>query len=278
MLKRRSFLALLLTATLGLATALSPSPASYYPHAIGDFDGTNDYLTRGAGLTGAADGKLYLFSAWVRIDGGDGNWGAVSSNSGDRCYLMMTAADKFEFGRRNSSSAVILQHLTITTYTAGSSWYHVLSSGDLGNSKAYIYINDVSRGDTPVVLTDDDIDATVANWSVGAQVTGGAPFNGAIAELYFALEYLDISVEANRRLFIDANGYPVDLGIDGSRPTGTAPIIYMRERANNAGLNFGTGGDFTVNGAPLFTEGPVPFFPLSTWTPGRGRSSGMRIH
>ena len=31
-----------------------------------NFDGTNDYLTRGATLTGAADSKLMTISVWVR--------------------------------------------------------------------------------------------------------------------------------------------------------------------------------------------------------------------
>jgi hypothetical protein len=37
-----------------------------------DFDGTNDYMSRGAALTGLSSGKSGIVSLWFRIDGGDG--------------------------------------------------------------------------------------------------------------------------------------------------------------------------------------------------------------
>jgi len=80
---------------------------------------------------------------------------------------------------------------------------------------------------------------------------GALKSNGAISEFYFAPnQYLDLSVEANRRKFITADGKPADLGADGSTPTGTAPAIYLPNRAALIGTNAGTGGNFTVNGAP----------------------------
>jgi hypothetical protein len=62
-------------------------------------------------------------------------------------------------------------------------------------------------------------------------------------------EFLDISVEANRRKFINAAGDPVDLGSDGSTPTSTAPIVYQNGDFTNFETNQGTGGNFTVTGA-----------------------------
>lgn len=278
--KRRTFLALLLAASLGVATVLSPSPANYYPHAIGDFDGTNDYLSLASDLTGNADSKLWLFSAWLRFDGGDATHQVFAGSTGSGIIIYKHNSNKIRMYAEEPGNGLILDQYSTTTYTAGATWYHVLCSGDLGNNKAYIYVNDVSVGDTPATLVDDEIDYTRPAWAVGATTVPSIPMNGAIAELYLAREYLDISSEANRRKFIDTNGYPVDLGLTGYKPTGTAPIMYFRSRANNAGLNSGTGGDFTINGAPLFTEGPVPYFPLTTQIPdrGRGRSRGMRIH
>lgn len=37
-----------------------------------------------------------------------------------------------------------------------------------------------------------------------------------------------------------------------------APLIYMRTQHNNCGQNSGTGGDFTINGSPGWSLGPVP--------------------
>ena len=45
------------------------------------------------------------------------------------------------------------------------------------------------------------------------------------------------------------NGRPVSLGSDGSKPTGTAPPIYLKGPASTWGVNSGTGGNFTVVGS-----------------------------
>ena len=64
-----------------------------------------------------------------------------------------------------------------------------------------------------------------------------------------AAEYLDISVENNRRKFIDADGFPVDLGSDGSTPTGIAAIMFFSGATVSWHTNDGSGGGFTENGA-----------------------------
>ncbi len=42
----------------------------YRANAV-QFDGSNDYLTRGAELTGIADGKAGTLSVWLNFTGGD---------------------------------------------------------------------------------------------------------------------------------------------------------------------------------------------------------------
>lgn len=276
-MKRRLFLAIGILA-LCLPLFVSAGSSGYFPHAIGDFDGSSDYFTRGADLTGNVNGKVGLFSCWFRKDGGDGAQRNFLWNHGTQFYVAILATDKLTVSARNIGFAGVFQQTTTGTYLTEAIWHNFLASWDLANSKAYIYVDNVSVGAVPSTLVDDEIDYTRPDWGLAATNIGGNLFDGALSEFFFALEYLDISVESNRRLFIDASGNPVPLGIDGSYPTGTAPIIYMRNRYNNGGLNSGTGGDFTVNGSPDYSEGPVPFFPLSTWTPGRGMSSGMRIH
>lgn len=222
--------------------------------AATDLDGSSDYYTRGADLTGNADGKLGLFSGWMRLDGNDDAWRFLLTNQGDRSYVSLSTVNKLRILGRNSSATLIFVHESTTTYTAGAGWHHFLASWDLGNAKAYIYVDDVSKGGTPSTLTDDDIDHTTNNWAVGAQVNGNSSVHGALAELYFALEYLDISVEANRRKFISANGNRVYLGADGSTPTGTQPLIYAPD--GDPSDNLGSGGNFTAQGSPTSITGP----------------------
>ena len=237
----------------------------YAPSAL-DFDGTNDYLTRGAGLTGAADGKVGLFSCWVRLDGGDAAHRYILQSAGSYYVVSRHSNNKLQLFARNSTSTTILHQFSVGTYTTSTTWLNLLISWDLGNSKADIYVNDVSVGDTPIALTDNDIDYTRTDWAVGSQTTGASFFNGALAELYFALEYLDISVESNRRKFITAALKPEDLGSDGSTPTGTAPIIYMKFAPGATATNSGTGRNFTATGAPAPAIGPV--------TPRQARARG----
>ena len=46
-------------------------PTSYIPVPV-TFDGTNDYLTRGAALTGEADGKNVILAFWIKRNGNAG--------------------------------------------------------------------------------------------------------------------------------------------------------------------------------------------------------------
>lgn len=219
-----------------------------------DFDGSADYYNRASDLAGNADGKVGIFSLWTRIDGANGSVIVWAQNTSYRIYLSRTSDNKIRIFARNGSDVAVLDHHSTSTYTASSDWLHILSAWDVSNSESYIYVDDVSVGDTPVTLNDDTIDYTRPSWGIAAINSGSNLFNGAISEFYFALEYLDISVEANRRKFISAAGHPVPLGADGSTPTGNQPIIYARD--GDASNNLGSGGNFTAQGSPTSTPGP----------------------
>lgn len=60
--------------------------------------------------------------------------------------------------------------------------------------------------------------------------------------------YVDFSVEATRLKFRNAGGKPVNLGSDGSIPTGGSPIQYFSGATVDWHTNKGTGGGFTENG------------------------------
>ena len=61
-------------------------------------------------------------------------------------------------------------------------------------------------------------------------------------------------MEANRRKFIDVDGKPVDLGSDGSTPTGTVPLMFFSGPTDDWHINKGSVGGFTETGA--FTDAP----------------------
>ena len=111
------------------------------------------------------------------------------------------------------------------------------------------YIADVAKVSAYDPLLNDNIDFTDTDWGVGSTTLGASKLNACLSEFWVSNEYIDLSVEANRRKFIDSSGKPVDLGSDGSTPTGTAPLIYLPNPSGTFENNAGTGGNFTVTGA-----------------------------
>ncbi len=217
-----------------------------------DFDGTNDAYSRGAGLTGAADSKLGTASTWFRIDGGVGADMFALINAGATMRFLFNAAAVMQVLAKQPAGGFVLNIQSSLVLAASATWHHVICSWDLGNTTACIYVDDGNAVSS--IPTNANIDQTDTNWHIGANASSTPNWNGALAELYFALEYLDLSVESNRRKFISAAGKPVPLGPDGSGPTGTAAIIYAPD--GNPTVNQGTGGNFTESGAPVRIAGP----------------------
>lgn len=227
-----------------------------------DFDGTNDYMTTSAGLTGAADSKTGTMSLWIRIDGGDGTFRTFLTDNvsvggpggaSTRVSVGIRDTNVLQVTARAATGTTNLDIRSVTAYTASATWLHFMASWNLaiaGSSR--LYVNDVSDL-SEITYTDTNIDYTVADWSVGAICDGTSKLDGCLAELYFSPgQYMDFSLVSNRRKFISASGKPVWLGADGSAPTGTAPLVYQRVADGAAvatfATNLGTGGNFSITG------------------------------
>lgn len=223
-----------------------------------DFDGT-DSLARGAALTGIADAKKGLLSVWVRFDGSDGATQTLLSDvrgGSAPTWLGRSSSNntlQFDvFNAASSQDVVFLQ--SVDTYGTSSAWRHVLAAWDAATGAMHLYIGDVDALDRAESHTNDlNSEWTLStDWYVGKS-TFGEFLDGCLAELYFAPgQYLDLSVEDNRRKFISAEGKAVDLGATGAVPTGVAPLVYLHLDADEAvadfALNRGTGGNFSISG------------------------------
>lgn len=222
-----------------------------------DFDGTNDYLSRSSDLTGNADGKTFTLSAWGYRTAFSTHF--IYQASTDRFNLYGKSNGNFELAALNSSGSYVLEMIIGGVSDAPlmplNTWTHILISIDLTNtSNRYVYVNDVAYAGslTYNVYTNDNIDFTRTAHSVGSNTSGGQKWKGRLSNVFLDYTYRDLSVEANRRLFITADGQPA---------TGLAslsPILYMPLDGLTAsvGTNSGTGGDFTVNGSPtVLTQG-----------------------
>lgn len=241
---------------LGRMLTVGGLRAAYLPSA---------YLTRGADLTGIADGKQGLVSMWLyrasylNSAAAMGQWSGSQNNG-------MTVACSFHlsgdsgpspFGFRLNSTSGNIATIYAATMPTGQ-FFHIMASWDLSNtSRRHIYVDGVS--DLNVASwTNATIDYTSGEpFSIAARSDGEFLWDGSMAEVYFATTYLDLSQSTNRLKFRTAAGKPADLGETGTGPTGAQPLVYLRDFGDfRNGRNRGSGGNFSVVGAPQPVVGP----------------------
>lgn len=235
------------------------------------FFGGSSKLSRGSDLTGAVDGKQITVSVFYYpgptnsltvnntivanktggVDAFPGFRVTPGAYSGASGNPMMQA-----YG---ASSYAAWVHGTTTTMSAGN-WYHILMSFDASNtSKRHIYISDVAQTLSVTDYNNVNVDWTTGDFGIGCVPTGsfGNNINGRMLDLWVDDTYLDITSTAVRRKFITAAGKPGILGASGQVPTGSPPLLYMRDFEDfSTGHNRGTGGDFTVTGSVSEEDGP----------------------
>ena len=217
------------------------------------FDGSNDWLTRGDVLTGAVDNKLALISLWFFFQDDVAAAQTIYRMGPSGQVILTRASDlKLEGRFRSAASGSVWDFGTTATFPTAGGWTHCLIAVDAANSITQIFIDDAAAALDSSGFVERDIDwaSSVIHFLVGVATTvPGSISNVFLAELYVTNEFLDISDESNRRKFISSGGKPVDLGSDGSDPTGTAPLIYLTGATATWHVNKGSGGGFTEVGA-----------------------------
>ena len=156
---------------------------------------------------------------------------------------------------------------------------HMLLSVDAQTQTIQLYLNDA-----PVTVTGTWTGAPGSNWfNVG---TGSAAYgwNGenaaitnppAVADIWCCapVSFVDLTIVANRRRFINGDLTPVSLGSDGSGPLGFQPQIYCTATPFGAAadllVNRGVGASFVMGaGNALSFQAPgVCALPPATPTP-----------
>ena len=211
------------------------------------FNGTTANISKTSQLTGAADGKVFLLSFFVKKTGSV--LYTITDTTGATFRVTINASDQLVIVAKNSAAATILS-ATVTTTIANATDTHVLVSIDLANSaNRAVYLNDVAAAVTWTTYTNDSIDFTVADFYVGSETGGGNKFAGTLSEfmLFYLSAYVDISDELTRLKFRNPFGFPVDVRTDGRGAIGYLPIAYLRFDPASFGANSGTGGALTAS-------------------------------
>jgi len=242
---------------------LTTDPSPVYQPPVVQFNGADSYNTLG-GVTGMADGKLGSVSFWLKMGQDTGAAGVVynlrdAAGTANSFYVRRETTGAIGIVGLNAAGSQILGFATPTGIArAGTGWLHILASWDLADTdNRHLYVNGESAL-TVLVYTDDDVEYSGADGSIGASTTGTLFLDGHLADFWFDPTYTDFSVEANRLKFLTADVEPVDLGADGSLPTGTQPAVFMNfgttEWNSSTAHNSGSANGFVTAGGDSITD------------------------
>ena len=221
-----------------------------YNAVASDFTGTGDYLSSasigGANsdtITLSFSGAQTLVAAFAVVDFTNG---ATQNNQ----ITARFSSGALQIVGRDSSATVILNALLAGVIGA----HHTISiSIDISDvAKRNVVVDGVDVTTSITWLTYNTAAtfylATSTSHRIGAKYNGTTPY-GEVGDLYFDTSYIDLS--ASNPFWDSATNKPKYLGEAGELPTGSSPLIYLPLRADDAGNNLGTGGDFTVNSGPF---------------------------
>ena len=187
----------------------TPVSGEVLPEAV-SFDGSSDYLSRSSNMTGNADGKTFTFSCWIYRNNGVFQEGFIFDINGLKFHAYIYSDGVFRITARNSSGAQLLTTTSVKKIP-NNTWTSVIMSIDLANtSNRYLAINDViDTGNSYSHYVNDNIDFT--DFPMNVATLNSNPtymYQGRLSNLFLDYTYRDLSVTANRRLFIDAEGKP----------------------------------------------------------------------
>ena len=154
---------------------------------------------------------------------------------------------------------------TFTTATSTfvvNQWYHVLWAWDYATARFQIYVNGVALNTAAYLFIGstkfDMAGANLTQFGLAATTAGSGIMTVQLGHVYIDTQAsLDFSISANREKFALA-GMPVDVGSNGSTPTGSQPAWYYNG-AGDAFSNLGYGGSVPKTGT-LTTASPAPSY------------------
>lgn len=209
---------------------------------------------------GFSDGKEFTLSIWFRAHTLPSLPVFITEIANSRytqagMHVYWNNSPTFQIrGRGSDNNYKLRAAYSDSSLITVNTWHHLACSFDLtSTSKRHIYWDGVDRTSDFSFndYTNANFDFTRNEMTVGHSVTTSQistdGFDGEIGDYYFDTNYLDLSTNISK--FIDGSGNPVDLGSDGSTPSGSQPEVYLSGDTSTWGVNnFGSLGDFTTVG------------------------------
>ncbi|MAD46102.1 MAG: hypothetical protein CMH98_13960 [Oceanospirillaceae bacterium] len=232
-----------------LYPAIAAANAGGEPEGV-SFDGVNDYLYRNTDFVGNTDSKAFTLSVAFYVTSLSASTIYEASGSSSPGFRMYISLGKLYVLARNG--------MTVLSFSLAADVLAVYAvnvlqmSFDLSDvNKRHVYVND--RDVTPTVFA-DYVNTAINFQNPTHTFANNSVQNSALqcraAHFFLAYEYVNITTDHIRRIFIDENGLPTDDARANWIAAGHAdPIIYMPMRTPaTAHINEGFGGDFEQSG------------------------------
>lgn len=228
------------------------APGGSTPGAVGTSfaTGSGQKAEISVATSGLANSPTLLMSLWFLRPTGAASFAILQGGGGGFIWDMIPNNVGTVFTRLDNSDSALFDNTNMPSITVADTWVNVLLAYNRSTGARMRYVNDTNKSSDTSGPTGFDLaiaENTLALPPTGDTTTG-------LSMVYISTGFLDITVEANRRKFIDALGKPVGLGADGSLPTGSQPEIFAED--GNIGNNLGSGGNATVTGTPTVIAGP----------------------
>ena len=166
------------------------------------FDGATDYLSRSSDLVGNVDSKTFTFSAWVYVpedyaQGGSDYFLSIGYNNH---YIRRTTYNKVNYKFSDSANSAVLSGasdigISLSTFT------NILISYDANSSNFSLYLNDTAVSYSNTSQLNGVIDFTKDMLHI-MRDDNSQYSKGRLSHLFLDYTYRDLSIEANRRLFL----------------------------------------------------------------------------
>ena len=237
------------------------------------FDGTVNFLNRTTGqgnMSNMANGKECLFSCYYKSnqDGAGSGSDHDLFSIGNQNHILIRkdghdSTNKINVYMKNTSNALVGRYKNSKTITIADGVVHILvavkmdAASAADKCKIIITTSDGTKHTTMETInaaSDSTLGFGVACPVVGggggalSGTIGSSGLRGRLGQVYFALEHMDIAVNANYAKFYNTHTAPKDFGSNGSLPTGNTPPIYLNNPFDTFQNNLGSGGDFNENG------------------------------
>ncbi|MCP1319721.1 hypothetical protein, partial [Halomonas sp. 707B3] len=214
-----------------------------------EFDGVGDYLSSTGIGAGSSNTVTFSFQVTPDLSSAGDVFGAYDGGSTIGMQLRLVQDGTVSISAQNTSGSYLLGSSNTGSFrfTSGKS-HSVQFSVDLSDSTKTVLI--VNGSAIPISFFQflDDVFNLNDSFYVASAGFISNRLNAALGEFYFDTTYIDL---ATNNPFWDADAGKPKPVLQVLEETGNTPLIAMPIRADDAGRNYGTGGDFTVNPGPF---------------------------